>query len=230
VGESWSDGGLWDDILWLAQLAWTAGNDDERRMRWHHLVMTVGNFERQGGRRLRPARISPPGDLASAGRPDQFRIPDALPIVCEDVASWRRLESSLHGAAAATTTTVLAALWPDRHHILDWRVLAAVAGLGVVAGGDSDLRLVASNRRDQLLPTVEQYSMVRPLLVRLADEAGLPLRTVERALYLMSRSVQGKGMTWAEYGEALAKAPLMHETAGSDGTSDDEQEVPPAAQ
>jgi hypothetical protein len=32
-GGTWSDDGLWDDILWLADRAWTATGDDERRMR-----------------------------------------------------------------------------------------------------------------------------------------------------------------------------------------------------
>jgi hypothetical protein len=56
LGETWDDGGLWDDILWLALLARAATDDSERRMRWHHLVMAVGNFKRQGGRRLRACR------------------------------------------------------------------------------------------------------------------------------------------------------------------------------
>jgi len=69
LGDAWSDGGLWDDILWLADSAWTAPEDDERRMRWHHLVMAVGNFKRQNGRRLRPARIAPAFVTAPAARP-----------------------------------------------------------------------------------------------------------------------------------------------------------------
>jgi hypothetical protein len=43
LGESWSEGGLWDDIIWLGMLAMAARNEPERRMRWHHLVMAVGN-------------------------------------------------------------------------------------------------------------------------------------------------------------------------------------------
>jgi hypothetical protein len=49
LGETLDDGGLWDDILWLALLARAATDGGERRMRWHHLVMAVGNFKRQGG-------------------------------------------------------------------------------------------------------------------------------------------------------------------------------------
>lgn len=151
-------------------------------------------------------------------------------MIREDAGSWMRLEQSLGGAAAATTTTLLAALWPDSHYILDWRVLAAVAGLGILAGGDQDLGLADAGSRAQLRPTLDQYAEVRALLIRLGNQAGVPVATLERALYLMSRAVQGKGMTWAEYGAALAAAvPVPGRAADGDGTSDDEQEMPPSA-
>jgi hypothetical protein len=230
VGGAWSDGGLWDDVLLLADLAWTAPDDGERRMRWHHLVMAVGNFKRQNGRRLRPARIATAPVTVLHIRPDRFCVPEGPEVIREDAGSWTRLEQSLGGAAAATTTTLLAALWPDSHHILDWRVLAAVAGLGILAGGDQDLGLADAGSRAQLRPTLDQYAEVRALLTRLGNQAGVPVATLERALYLMSRAVQGKGMTWAEYGAALAAAvPVPGRAADGDGTSDDEQEMPPSA-
>jgi hypothetical protein len=134
------------------------------------------------------------------------------------------------GAAAATTTTILAALWPDSHHILDWRVLAAVTGLGILAGGDENLGLAEADSRTQLQPSLDQYAQVRMLLLRLGNEAGVSVTTLERALYLMSRAVQGKGMTWAEYGAALAGiVPAPGRIADDDGASDDEQEMPPSA-
>jgi hypothetical protein len=235
-GSMWSDGGLWDDILWLADRAWTAADDDERRIRWHHLVMAVGNFKRQNGRRLRPARVSPAGITASAtdtppaARPDRFCVPQGPEVIRDDAGSWGQLEQSLGGAAAATTTTILAALWPDSHHILDWRVLAAVTGLGIFAGSDGNLDLPAADSTLSLHPTLDHYARVRALLTRLGDQAGLPVATLERAFYLMSRAVHGKGMTWAEYGKALAVAvPDPGRNACDDGTPDDEQEMPPSA-
>jgi hypothetical protein len=229
-GDAWSDGGLWDDILWLADGVWKATEDDERRIRWHHLVMAIGNFKRQNGRRLRPARIAPTPAAATAARPDRFRVPEGPELICDDAASWKRLEQSLGGAAAATTTTILAALWPDSHHVLDWRVLAAVTGLGIFVGGDENLGLAEADSRIQLQPTLDYYAQVRMLLVRLGNQAGVPVTTLERALYLMSRAVQGKGMTWAEYGTALAAVvPAPSRTADDAGTSDDEQEMPPPA-
>jgi hypothetical protein len=108
-------------------------------------------------------------------------------------------------------------------------VLAAVAGLGVVAGDEHILRIVQPGSRDQLPPTLVLYTEVRILLVRLAAQASLPLSTLERALYLMSRTVNGKGMTWAEYGAKLSEATPRHGSPGEDGTSDDERDTLPEA-
>ena len=227
--ETWDDGGLWDDILWLALLARAATDDRERRMRWHHLVMAVGNFKRQGGRRLRPSRISPADKFTYAARADHFNGPDDLTISRDDADSWQHLEDSLAGAATATTTTLLAALWPDSHHILDWRVLAAAAGLGLIAGDENGLDLVTPGGRDPLPPALDLYSRVRTVLIRQSVRAGVSLRATERALYLISKAINGRGTTWAEYGDKLRKAAQAGRTPGADGTSDDERDTPPAA-
>lgn len=229
LGEQWSDGGLWDDILFLAMLAWAATDGRERRMRWHHLVMAVGNFKRQNGRRLGPSRISPADNLTFTARAERFSGPDGLTISRDDANSWQHLQTSLKGAGAATTTTLLAALWPDSHHILDWRVLVAVAGLGLVAGGENDLHLTEPRGHNQLDPDLDPYFKVRKLLIKQSGEAGVPLRTTERALYCMSRAVHGKGMTWVDYGTALRAATISDAAPDADGTADDEQDIPPAA-
>jgi excisionase family DNA binding protein len=46
---------VWPNILWTAELFWQAqaGRDRNRRVEtWHHLVMAVGNFKRQGGTQI----------------------------------------------------------------------------------------------------------------------------------------------------------------------------------
>jgi len=73
------------------------------------------------------------------------------------------------------------------------------------------------------------YCEVRKLLLQLASEADLSVRTVERALYLISRGVRGKGMTWAQYGEALRAVRTRQDPQDGDGAPDDEQEIPPSA-
>lgn len=75
LAATWCDGGLWDDIEWLSQRVWEAGDDDERRLRWHHLVMPAGNFKRQGGRRLKPEPLTSGPSPEAAARADQIRIP-----------------------------------------------------------------------------------------------------------------------------------------------------------
>jgi hypothetical protein len=190
--------------------------------------MAVGNFKRQTGRRLGPVQVSPGTALRFAARSAEFHGPAGLRVACEDPRSWRSLQSSVPGAAATTTTTILTVLWPDKHHILDWRVLAAVVGLDIDSG-QNHLELVASGSREQLQPDLERYAQVQPLLRTLAREACLPLAVLERALYLLSKSVRGSGMTWAQYGRAIAEAAPMPEARNDDGSPDDERDVPPAA-
>ena len=59
---------VWPNIEWLADLFWDAqsGSSHERRIEtWHHLVMTAGNFKRQGGTKFVCSRqlrsLVPPG-------------------------------------------------------------------------------------------------------------------------------------------------------------------------
>jgi len=176
-----------------------------------------------GGRRLRPSRISPADKFTYAARADHFNGPDDLTISRDDADSWQHLEDSLAGAATATTTTLLAALWPDSHHILDWRVLAAAAGLGLIAGDENGLDLVTPGGRDPLPPALDLYSRVRTVLIRQSVRAGVSLRATERALYLISKAINGRGTTWAEYGDKLRKphkpagrlAPTAHQTTSA---------------
>lgn len=126
LAGTWDDGGLWADVCWLAERCWENDDAEPLTLRWHHLVLAVGNFKRQSGRRLRPGRIS---DLSNAKvfAAEKFVLPSCLEIHRDDEESWRQLKIGLPGAALATTTTLLAALWPDDHFIFDWRVEAAQA-------------------------------------------------------------------------------------------------------
>lgn len=221
LADTWHDGGLWDDIEWLSQRVWEARDDEERRLRWHHLVMAVGNFKRQGGRRLRPEQLALASRLEAEVRADCIPIPGGAPVTCEDPKSWFRLRDTLPGAAAATTTTLLAALWPRRHFIFDRRVLAAMAGLDVTSGSSSH-GIVKADNRDVLEPTLSWYGKVRELLIPFADEAEMPLQVVERGLYVMARGVKGaRGRTWVEYGEVLRAAGERDGPTGTDGEAED---------
>ena len=188
----------------------------------------IGTAVKQVSWSVLPGAISRIGCHVDAQIPQSHQLAPVLrsggpEILREDAWSRMRLQQSLADTAAATATTILAALWPDSHHIRDWRVLAAVTGLGIIAGGDENLGLAEADSRTQLQPTLDQYARIRALLIRLGNQAGVPVTTLKRALYLMSRAVQGKGKSWAEYGAALAAAvPVPGSAADDDGTSDDE--------
>ena len=90
-------------------------------------------FTRSAGARIR-APSAGSGATCDAQIPQSRQLAPVLrsggpEILREDAWSRMRLQQSLADTAAATATTILAALWPDSHHIRDWRVLAAVTGL-----------------------------------------------------------------------------------------------------
>lgn len=219
-------------MLFLALRVWDADGERERAARWHHLVMAVGNFKRPSGRRLRPEAITPVSNLQFAPRPDRFEVPGtgqtvfAEPEPTEE-APWSGI--MLRGAGPPTWTALLAALWPERHHVLDWRVLAAASALSL--GGPSDLHLVQRKGTRHLPPKPEHYAPVRSLLLAVANECGLPLLSVERALYVLTTKVRKQsGRTWLGYRDALLRAAPRASTRpeGEDGAAE-EQELPPSA-
>lgn len=132
LAGTWDDGGLWEDVMWLSRQCWSEGSADESALRWHHFVLAVGNFKRQAGR-MSPPRIGELPDSHAVPR-EELVTPSGLVLYRDREESWRDLEESFPGVALATTTTVLAALWPDDHFILDWRVQAAADGIRVHAG------------------------------------------------------------------------------------------------
>jgi hypothetical protein len=229
LAEKWSDEGLWNDILWLSLQFWEASDESERTMRWHHLVMAVGNFKRQAGRGLHPPRIAPAELSTFRPRSKTLEIPGAgFRLAREALPSWSQLQHFLPGAGVPTTTTLLAALWPDRHHILDWRVLAAAVALTLGTPGPG--QLVQPTEERSVPPTMEAYDLTRVLLLGVADECHVPLVTVERALYQLTLPVTGKGRNWQQYADALRRQlPRPASSDRSGGDPNDEQDIPPAA-
>ena len=202
LARGWRDGGLWADIDWLASRFWSA-HGTARSVAWHHLVMSVGNFKRQPGRRLRPSLERPP-TAATTERPQSFVPPGTdTRIAVDDPVTWRALCSALPGAAVATTTTLLAALWPDEHFVFDWRVHSAATALRVAAHLDAGGVDPASSSAKPL--TFDDYERVRAWLVETASIEGLPLAALERALYLLSQKtpLSATARTWSEYADAV---------------------------
>lgn len=213
--ETWSDGGLWADVNWLADRFWASEKDD-RLVAWHHLVMAVGNFKRQRGRRLQPPLLAPRLDVQPRRLSGAFVLPESEPVVVievDDPASWSLLEKRLPGAAVATVTTLLAALWPERHFVFDWRVRAAANGLRVLSGLETTAGVEPEGSKSPKL-TLDDYCIVRDWILDAAERTGEPLVAIERALYRLSqkaskakRKAEGRGkaaQTWSEYADEIA--------------------------
>jgi hypothetical protein len=170
-------------------------------LRWHHLVMAVGNFKRQPGRRLKPSRLSHIDQPARS--PEKIlRLPSGLVVTRDDESSWIRLSAVLPGAGVATTTTLLAALWPDDHLIFDWRVHAAANALRINAGlrPSKSIEVGLSGAKQQQVDFAD-YATVRGWLRNL----DFPLVTSERALYRLSQKVRSTpSRNWADYSRVIA--------------------------
>ena len=201
LAAEWDDGGLWGDVVWLGEHFWAATDPADRAIRWHHVVLAVGNFKRPQVRWLRPCRLrrtpDPPPTVGSF-----FETPTGLRVHRDDRASWESLRSSLAGADVSTTTALLAALWPSHHLVFDWRVRAAASGLRLAAGlspcpgVEPGLAVGESSHLD-----FEDYAVVRSWL----EAVGSPLVVSECALYRLSqRAGDEPDRPWSEYSQVLA--------------------------
>jgi hypothetical protein len=191
---------IWEDIEYLADrfLAGAEELSPAVDSAWHHLLLAVGNFKRQ-------APITPTITLtptAWAARPDRlngFFIPGSGSWVQqEEPETWPHLTDGIKGLGVPTATTLLSALWPGSHMILDRRDIRAAVGIGPAKswkGRELD---------DAWLPDLydwEWYSWLRDSIF--ATE-GLDAVMVERALYVLDRTTQsrlGDNWKWHEYSE-----------------------------
>lgn len=189
----------------LAGRVWAATPTDQP-LAWHHLVLAVGNFKRQPGRRLHPSplltgsppRTDPPTSLAVPGFDRALHR--------DETASWELLGNGLRGAGVATTTTLLAALWPEHHFVFDWRVHDVTNGLRVQVDLPVCPGVTAENNTGHPLG-YDCYRRVREWLTGTSTDLDVALVSIARALYEISRKVGGTpGRTWAEYGTAAIHA------------------------
>jgi hypothetical protein len=200
LAAEWDDGELWDDVAWLAEQFWAATDPADRAVRWHHVVLAVGNFKRPRGRWLRPCRLKGlPGQQPRVGT--SFETPAGLRVARDDRASWECLRSSLIGADVSTTTILLAALWPSHHFAFDWRVRAAASGLRLAANLEPCPGVKPSIAGGESSPLgFEDYTVVRGWL----EAVGAPLVVSERALYRLSQKAGSEpGRRWSEYSQVL---------------------------
>jgi hypothetical protein len=186
---------LWEDVQRVAdRVHATSGN--QRAWAWHHLLLAVANFKTQAT--LFPPGLLPAPETISLQREDVLVVPMAtgtLELRAEDAATWTQL-LQLKGLREPRATTVLSALWPGRHIIMDWRALSAALALaGARLGWSSSAVDPSSTRRAK--DSWESYAWYRDTVLRAASQAEERPLIVERALWRVGR--KAPGMTWAKY-------------------------------
>jgi hypothetical protein len=198
----------WSDISWLAQdfLGRTLTKSGQATAAWHHLLLVVGNFKRSAGL-ISPAEL--PETRDDFEPPAHFEVPGLSgAIATRDVAdSWRAL-TQVPGLGVPTATTLLSALWPGYHIIIDIRDGRAAVGISAGAGWNTeDLDSSDLSPREPDEAYWKLYEWFRPLVVTTAGKSVTPA-AVERALYILDTKSLPKGRewTWSQYREHAKKA------------------------
>ena len=185
---------LWADVQQIADRVHTAKGED-RAWAWDHLLLAVANFKTQAT--LFPPTL--PGLRTPIRRKDALKVTLAsgpLKLRAGDPSTWRALSSEMKGLREPRATTVLSALWPDRHVIMDWRALsAAVALAGARLGWDKSP--ADPDGTGPAERSWESYDWYRKTVLKAARQAQRRPVDVERALYTLGRS--SPGITWAAY-------------------------------
>jgi len=212
VLDAWTADWEWDDLsqdmLWLGRHFWATlgGGPDQTETVWHHLVLAVGNFKRQTPiRGIRLARLDTIAEPHTS-----FKVPEIdLTLGKDDSQSWRNLEDAVEGFGVPTTSTLLSALWPDYHVVIDRFAFRSAVALRASAG-----RISREGRTGEVGPddtkalgdevTWPDYDDYRRWVWCTAAAMGRNPVMVERFLYLV-RVDDSPGRSWARYGEDLRR-------------------------
>jgi hypothetical protein len=164
------------------------------------LLLAVANFKTQAT--LFPPGLLPAPETMSLQREDVLVVSAAsgtLELRAEDPLTWTQL-SQMKGLREPRATTVLSALWPGRHIVMDWRALSAALALaGARLGWGSSAVDPGSTRR--AIDSWESYTWYRDTVLKAASQGGERPLMVERALWRLGR--KARGMTWAKYADQV---------------------------
>jgi hypothetical protein len=199
----------WLAIGTIASDIWSTPVDDLDRLRrlWMLLTCAVGNFKRQGNTVIFPL----PSPWRLAPLPGQSEPRDMLSIPVDDMAltlnshgTTEPLEGLTRGLASVPTgSTLLTALWPTEHAIMDIRDFQVVVGLLAHQG----IEVVPRGETASLSsPDWKEYRWFRLLMKTEAARLRLdsPL-ILERALFVAYgyRPKQAVSMAWSQWGTDL---------------------------
>jgi hypothetical protein len=215
---------VWPSILWVADLFWRAqesGSDERRAETWHHLVMAAGNFKRQGGTQIcLLRRVSDDDAWPDAGnRPCSCTVQalaGEVELRRDSAETWKQLtdKTVVKGIGAATATTILSALWPGDHLVIDKRDLKATVALSFDEVAAQ--KWIDPRSRKDITVSWGWYDWLRgKVLAKTAELASLDptisVVDVERSLYHLDSLVRrpkrgGQALSWEEYARALSNA------------------------
>jgi hypothetical protein len=197
----------WSDIEWVAQQFMRQSSSDpvDAAVAWHHLVVAVGNFKRSTGRNY-PVHLPLP-DLEFQPS-DHFTIPGyGLDVDVSGAKTWGHLTKAIHGFDVPTATTLLSAVWPGRHVIIDRRDIVAAVGLTTTAWDSRGYEDAKLPPRKPYYAYWDLYEWLLPVIR--ATAVGVSPVEVERALYVLDIKVRKllppkEYWHWSRYTEIAA--------------------------
>jgi hypothetical protein len=215
----------WQNTRWAADLFWKSqeGDDTHRKQEtWHHLVMSVGNFKRQAPISLLRATVEASIEVNELSRPESCKIVIIdyegkemhVTLHREQPETWSKLEG-VRGLQTATITTLLSAIWPGEHIVLDIRDLKAAYGLCLDKPVEQGFISLSKNRDP--LRTLKEYVWLRNEVKSLCTSSefiaeSISVVEVERALYRLDQLQSdfrkenkqlGREITWVMYAAQL---------------------------
>jgi hypothetical protein len=175
--------------------------------------MTAGNFKRQAPISL-PDLPGAPDEGHDAGGQVSFTVEaeDEIRVEAEgeirivkrdNPGSWEHL-TGITGIGVATATTLLSALWPGYHVIVDQRDIGAAIGLAYDEATSE--RLLRSAGYKGEVVSWRRYRWFRPNVIGRAEAIGVKAVDVERALFQIDLATGTNVKTpWDEYRHELCR-------------------------
>lgn len=176
-------GRLWADLRHLATKVASSPDDGYA---WNHFVLAVGNYKRQTEiyaflpKGVAKAEAEPLPDVVKAVGRDG----DWFDLGRDDEASWQELDH-INGVGVPTATTILAALWPDHHAILDVRAMRVSLAL---AGASDDWQVEPEATKSPEI-TWQRYSWYRKQVLATSAKTGKSVLQIERTLFMLDYTV-----------------------------------------